>query len=56
MVYQAIISCAANLLWWIQGENVAVDMVGDFEESDSELVLRGFNDCSKWQPGLQLWS
>lgn len=27
MTYQAFVSCAAGPLWWIQGEDVAVDMV-----------------------------
>lgn len=52
MAYEAIISCTADLLWWIQAENVAVDMVGVGEKSDSESQLHWFNHRGKWQSDL----
>lgn len=61
MAYEAIISCTADLLWWIQAENVAVDMVGvgknqivSHSSIDSITALNGSQICAHWEADFQL--
>lgn len=52
MAYQAIISCVADLLWWIQGEYVGCRYGRSWDKSDRESALHGVNGSAKWQPDL----